>query len=307
MIDLQGRTVTLCLIPATCSSGTCRALTTGFEDLSGREGMEAITDAVSPDGRWVAVLLGGEDTPQGTRLALCALDDRAHPQPARVYPHVRDFAWSPNSQWLYLDGSDGTGHLLAPESGALIRANAPIVDAAWLDDTHLMGDRCSFASGSFDDDQPALRFIDTGGRQQRCVPLRAGMALDPRYRSTEDAIFAEMLHGDSAGDRVWHPVPGKPGWFVVATEHHMSDGGHEFCYLVNARTGVFRFLRPGQFFGFSWDGRRFLVADYQWVGPYKRGGERVGALEVVDTFTGRRLHRLSGPLMVIEDAEWRRP
>jgi hypothetical protein len=52
-------------------------------------------------------------------------------------------------------------------------------------------------------------------------------------------------------------------------------------------------------------GKRLLIAEHEWIGPYKRGGRRCGALEMLDLVTNKR-KSLTTKLVSIEGGDWRR-
>ncbi len=98
-------------------------------------------------------------------------------------------------------------------------------------------------------------------------------------------------------------MPGRETAVVFEYERHKSDGTHSTCYTLNLSMRRIRFLGDYSFYGFSHDGSQCLVSAHEWVGPYKQGGQRLGALLTMSRNTHRR-RALTGPLVDIGGADW---
>jgi ankyrin repeat protein len=72
---------------------------------------------------------------------------------------------------------------------------------------------------------------------------------------------------------------------------------------VDACTGQARLLEDGSLMGIAPDGSQVAVADQAWVGPYKRGGQRVGPLRIVNLVSGRS-RAVTDPLTLIRGGDW---
>ena len=85
---------------------------------------------------------------------------------------------------------------------------------------------------------------------------------------------------------------------------HVSDGPHYWCDLVDWLKFTTRQISTGMCLGISPDGKSTLIADQNWLGPYKRGGRRCGPIKIFDLKTGKS-RKLTGNLMSVEGGDWR--
>jgi hypothetical protein len=56
--------------------------------------------------------------------------------------------------------------------------------------------------------------------------------------------------------------------------------------------------------GISPDGKHIATAEEEWIGEYKRGGQRCGALKIITLATGRR-RAITTNLVSITGGFWR--
>lgn len=91
---------------------------------------------------------------------------------------------------------------------------------------------------------------------------------------------------------------------IVETRHDIRDGTHSSVSLVDLRSKRWIVLHEGELLGVSPDRRWVAVAPHDWVGPYKCGGERVGAVFLV-SLDGGRTRRLTSPLIYTAGRDWR--
>lgn len=301
--DSESSAFTYCLVPVPLYQRSVSPIplippVDGWKDGPG-------TASWSPDGRWIAIQVGpGYGSQPRPRLYLIDLKDTCnaiHKAPHLLeLPGILQFTWSPDGKWIYLYRSNGTGQLLELTTGKTKTA-AAVLNALWLHSGKILGEP---ADTSYD--SAGLQILTATGARERLLAISQGKSLNrPQHGPTSDDTSSDMYPVFHT-QRRWHPLPYHPGLYLVATQEHISDGLHFKCHLVDIRRGAARYhyLRSGRFLGFSPEGRQFLVADYQWVGPYKRGGRRVGPLEVVGTLDGRHLRFLTGNLSSVGSADW---
>jgi len=90
------------------------------------------------------------------------------------------------------------------------------------------------------------------------------------------------------GGHVWHRLPYHPSVMLLQTAEDSSAGGWFTCYLVNINNGkTISLVENGEVVGISPDGTQAVVTVPEWVGPYHRGGARVGALKILSLISGR--------------------
>jgi hypothetical protein len=234
----------------------------------------------SPDGRWLAVLSGTEANEQ-LRLLSLVNGDPIH------LAHIEEADWSPDGR-LYVRDIEGHARILRPGSAASVPVHDAVRHAVWLDNHTLAGDVEDPGHSDYGDNE-TLRVIDDRGieKWQKHLFLLG--------KQNEYATFSD-IHG-------WHRLPQHPDTLILETWRHMSDGPHYGCYRVDARTGNARLLADGGLMGIAPDGSEVAVADQRWVGPYKRGGERVGPLRIVKLASGRS-RAVTDPLAVIDGGAW---
>lgn len=104
--------------------------------------------------------------------------------------------------------------------------------------------------------------------------------------------------------RWWHPLPGKPDWLLAETVGGRSDGEHYTCVLADLKQRTWKPLSLGRLVGISPDGKHIATAEEEWIGAYKRGGQRCGALEIITLATGRR-RAITTNLVSITGGVWR--
>lgn len=254
----------------------------------------------SPDGRCLTVLM--DDRAENIPPALY-LFDRANGWRRHTIPWVRWFAWSPDGKYLYVSDGHQAG-ILNLDSGRKVTVTPFLGTPFWLENSRLMGFAETDASAGIP--RNTLRFMYSDGREQKRLTLEFRPAF-PETRQSFDEEDSDTPDEDWMGDhtnaRLWHPIPGQPGRFLTQTLWHTSGGLYCYDYLVDTAKRTVRLFRVGWFLGFSPDGLSFLLTNDHWVGPYKRGGGRVGPLEIDSTATGKRLRTLTGTLMNFNGVE----
>nr|WP_309689289.1 hypothetical protein [Armatimonas sp.] len=213
---------------------------------------------LSPDGRFVANTSQLYDRQTGKR---------------REFPEdIINCAWSSDSKRLYLLDYAKRATILELATGK--EAPAPVLyNCNWLPDGTLIGDSKQEFQGQF----PLLR-VRPGSTNLEALMLKPLKEQDwwtglPRFDTRR---------------RWWHPIPGKPNHCMVETVGDMSDGQHYTCVLVDVKQRTWKPLSWGRLVGISPDGKHIATAEEEWIGRYKRGGERCGALEIITLATGRR-------------------
>jgi hypothetical protein len=93
---------------------------------------------------------------------------------------------------------------------------------------------------------------------------------------------------------------------IVQVSYGTSDGGRAHCCLYDPRNASFRNLAQGWLECVSPDGKWCAYYNDDWIGPYKRGGERLGTLQIVSIATGQQ-RALTKRMVRIDGADWRRP
>ncbi len=197
-------------------------------------------------------------------------------------------AWSPDSKRLYLLDYARRATILELATGKESPAPA-LYNCNWLPDGTLVGDSRQEFQGQF-----PLLVLHPGAtslEKRMLKPLgerdwTVGVSLfEPRYRW-------------------WHPIPGKSDLLVAETLGSMSDGAHYTCVLVDMKRRTWKPLARGRLVGISPDGKHIATAEEEWIGEYKRGGQRCGALEIITLATGRR-RAITTNLVSITGGFWR--
>ncbi|WP_309720268.1 hypothetical protein [Armatimonas sp.] len=196
------------------------------------------------------------------------LYDRQTGKTKKFPEEIIDSAWSLDSKRLYL--LDYASRVTILELATGKEAPAPVLyNCTWLSDGTLVGDSQQDFQGQF----PFLRICPGSANPEKLMlkPLkeqdwRAGLT----YR------------------RCWHPIPGKPDCLLAETMGSRSDGEHYTCVFVDLKRRTWKPLSQGRLVGISPDGKQIATAEEEWIGEYKRGGQRCGALEIITLATGRR-------------------
>jgi hypothetical protein len=214
-------------------------------------------------------------------------DGSVHP-----LPHVLQAAWSPDSRRLYLVRWP-RHEILDITTGRRTLVGQGVWDPAWIGPSRIMGIAAPSAGRQSMlqrfPDRLRLRVVASDGRHIRTV----GTSLSPDDYDNGLRMFHNTWLRVSGSDEL-----------VVSTNWGMSDGLHHAAYAIHPVNGTARKLQWGPALTTSPYGQFLLVASHVWVGPYKRGGARVGPLERLDLHTGRR-KRLTQGLVKIRGADWR--
>ena len=198
-----------------------------------------------------------------------------------------DYAWSPDSKWLYLLHEEKRATILELATGKESPAPA-LCNCTWLPDGTLIGDSQQEFQGQF----PFLsvRSGSTSPETHMLKPLKELQWLGgiPRFNSRH---------------RWWYPIPGRPDLLLAESVGDRSDGQHYTCVLVDIKRRTWKPLSQGRLVGISSDGKHIATAEAEWIGEYKRGGQRCGALEIVTLATGKR-RALTTNLVSITGGFW---
>jgi len=286
-------TMSLCLLDP-----TTRVIHPLLSDLSGAPD-SPIHYNWSPDGQWVTTVIedsSDDDTAVSTLLLL----DPSGVRPQRRIANCVDWDWSPDGRRLFVKGGEGSDsqhgeerdRILDIRTGAVTNVFRPLNNVRWLDNTHLIGD-----------------FENDGEYNRTAVCL---IGADGQLQPEQGAIDALPVFAFSDGGapvdinrcRNWLRIPGPPDQFLVTYTEYKTDGGHPSYFWIDLRQRRCRLTHTGRAFCLSPDGSYFATADYQWVGPYKRGGQRVGPLEIVSLKDGKA-RAVTPRLADISFAEWR--
>ncbi len=183
-----------------------------------------------------------------------------------------DCAWSPDSKRLYLVDNARRATTLVLATGK--ESPAPVLyNCTWLPDGTLVGDSRQEFQGQF----PLLR-----GRLSSMSPDT--LMIKPLGEQDWRAGLPQF----NARHRWWHLIPGSPDLLLAESVGDMSDGQHYTCVLVDIKQHTWKPLSRGRLVGISPDGKHIATAEAEWIGEYKRGGQRCGALEIITLATGRR-------------------
>jgi hypothetical protein len=231
----------------------------------------------SPEGRWLAFLTCKDKTDYEPECDLTLID--VERRQSLRYEKIEEFAWSPEGR-LYILFGDHSAQIISPQTGAVQQVRDVIQDALWLDNHRLLGNVPSEKMY-----QRLIRCIGEGGREQ-----------------WQQTLTGPMI--DDYEDLSYHRIPGERNRVLVRGRHDMTDGLHFACGIVDLPTGRCQLIQRGTLIGIAPDGSQIAVADHNWVGPYKRGGQRVGPLTLVSLKSGRT-RKLTGPLAEIFWGEWR--
>lgn len=84
----------------------------------------------------------------------------------------------------------------------------------------------------------------------------------------------------------WYLLPGRASRFLVETYGQRSDGRCITTALVDLDAQTWKGFSLGRIIGISPTGTHAAMAASNWIGEYKNGGARCGALEIVHLATG---------------------
>jgi hypothetical protein len=234
----------------------------------------------SPDGRWIALIADNEeDVPKG--LILLHSSHRT----VRRFPNVQEFAWSPDSR-LYMCDEHDSARILDPASSVSVPVKNVLHAPLWLDAHTLVGE---VPNPERPPSSGILGVINDRGIAQRQVMLRL--------------IGEQNDYATFYDEHAFYRLPRHRTTLIMETWRWMSDGDHYGCYRVDLRTGKCRLIQNGMLIGIAPDGSQIAVANHEWVGPDKRGGERVGPLQLVTLQSGRT-RSISSPLTSLAGGEW---
>ncbi len=235
----------------------------------------------SPDGRHISVAFC-----DGSDHAMAFTIDRKTKR-RTSYPGFREVVWSPDARRAYLVAAEGRDQVLDLATGQKSPAPADLANPAWLDADRLIAITRMQHTGGM-----AVRVADRRGRTDRSFALKqiGGRDIRPGFD------HATLAPPRGAGEAL--------GLTVVWMR---SDGGDYACFRLDVARHTATHLRNGPLLAASPNGRRYLSCNYDWVGPYKRGGERLGALVVGPFLSKGRAHRLTASMVSIGGADWRRP
>lgn len=246
----------------------------------------------SPDSRRIAVSAPGIpyllvlDTQTGTQHHL---------------PYGDHFAWSPDGRKLFVDFESATHRATRCQiwdySGrqpvCVQKLDPGVWDPLWRDRRTVIGFVTESDHGSR---KETLRFIYPSGAEQRRVQLKP-VARSKKKNEDEDDLYYNV--------HSWLRIPDDPLHLLVESREGHSDGNHYACHRVDLRNGRFTKVHEGMLFSVSPDGKRCAVHDAEWVGGYKREGQRLGPLKIVDIRTGKS-RRITSSLASIAGGDWRR-
>lgn len=258
----------LCLVPA--DGGPVRTLAHQIQVEYDRLPREKL--GWSPDGRTIGYI---------SKQGLVLLDSRGHR--LRTIDNVEEFQWSPDGHRLYL-GRRGSGRILDLTTDKLFPIEAHLLYPAWIDNSSLVGTCSSW--GIYTDVQNDITIATASSSGVRIKKLAVNIG-DTFLRRSE-----------------WSRLGSVPLSFIVVTRSHISDGEHQGCSLVNTQTRAITDLYAGDLIAIAPDGKHCAVAKHDWIGPYKRGGARLGALEIIDLAT-KKATAITSKLMDISDGDWR--
>lgn len=243
--------------------------------------------AWAPNGKSVAVVFQNFGSASPPDYTLSLIDVLTHK--AKSLINVRDFAWSPDSRKLYLDRKGGD-QIWEVKTGKRTRVRDEVDNPFWLDNRSILG-----TYGEMNRSPRHLRVIS--GRDIRWS--------QPLVPTTTKTLGMDTLQTITLLDSVtWHRTRTSSPLLLAQKALIMSDGTHYACYAVNSRTGRYRPLREGQMLGFSTRTGEVAIANDQWVGEYKRGGARVGPIQLVSVKT-RKVRTLTHGLTAIAGGDWR--
>jgi len=238
----------------------------------------------SPNGRWFALHSRTYDAAYEEKNTLLLF--RPDRRDTLHIDGIKEAVWSPDSR-LYLRTTTGKASIFHPDTHSSVSLKAVVHHAVWLDSHTLAGDT-PIENDTFEN-SGLLRIIDDHGRQLRESSLKL------IGKTNEYATFDNQ--------HIWHCWPHHPETVLLETWRFMSDGEHFGCFRVDLRTGQARLVADGTLIGIAPDGSRVAVAENAWVGPYKGGGARVGALKIVSPATGRA-DSVTDPLSCLNEGVW---
>lgn len=236
----------------------------------------------SPDGKTIGLVRARYGAKQRWAFSLLSCSTW---RPIRTILGPREFSWSPDSSRVLLRFADRDKcSVLDLKSMRITPLPICLKNTFWLSSNCILG---ILVDGS----QASFVVVDARGNLLR--------RLFPKF-SDKNAYFGP----DSMSDYfLWHKIPGKKDTLLLEVLRFMSDGTHSQCYQVNLNDGAVRSLGEIEFGGFSRNGREFASSLNKWVGPYKRGGQRLGRLGIMSRTSGE-FKRITSTLMDIRGASW---
>jgi hypothetical protein len=273
--------VVICLIGQ--NGGPIRRLLETSEDL-----LRYGDYAWSPDGRRIAIYVPDY---YHDDFSVYVID--LHTGKQRKFPRSFGYAWSPDSRRLFLCSARHEApecHIWSLADDAMTNVQTSVRHPFWLDNQTIIGD---MPLDEHADLTSVLRVVTADGHELRRIRLRPAAR---QYTDEEDDFSFEQ--------RRWHRIPNSK-WLLVETCQGISDGNHYACHLIDLHNATRRQLYPGRLVGISPDGTRIAAASAEWVGPYKRGGARVGAVKIISLKTGNR-RAITSPLVSVAGGDWRK-
>jgi hypothetical protein len=149
---------------------------------------------------------------------------------------------------------------------------------------------------SEDDNSTTVLFLDRTGtllEQRKLKPLSSLDGMD------DDSIWG-YPH-----TRTWRALNAEKTRWAMENFHGVSDGAHYSTFIVDIALRRYHALGEFSLVAVESGGKHLLLAKHKWIGPYKRGGRRCGALEIISLLSGKR-KALTTKLVSIEGGDWRR-
>ena len=283
--DHSDRGFNICLIdPKTRNVRTLYKIHSGSE-------ADLLACAWSPDGGRIAfayVVYDHGFTP-AYRVVILRPDDGA----INTFMGAAEFAWAPDGLHLFLTLQANTYRIVDLVTKKHMVFEAPILAALnpyFIDKSHVIGTVNT---------EPWVPWkfvlLDSMGKVFKRITLNSAK-IDYDSLNVYDPGFDDVF---------WHRLPNSRSHLMLESVHAMSDGSHRSCFIVNMQTSRIKPIGNYEFDGFSKDGRQCLLSGHEWVGEYKRGGQRVGPLEIY-TFRTGKTHRITSRLVDIGGADWYR-
>jgi hypothetical protein len=237
----------------------------------------------SPNGHWLSVgyqLWGGENGTYGKIVSLAGK--------SISFDWGSCLAWSPNSRYVFIGNMGGNADIYDDRTGQLDEQTTNAYVGSWLNNSVVL---CSpFDSSAY-----------------------KGQAVATLNRETK-VVAVLTLHFDSGKSNPWpnfkedtltlKRIPGCRTAYIATVHEHSTDGDHAMCYVMTRLRAPAKYLGELNFAAPAPNAPLFAATTCQWVGPYKKGGARLGKLFVF-AYPGNKKQEITHGWWDFRGLDWR--
>jgi hypothetical protein len=239
----------------------------------------------SPDGRWLAYALPGEQPDSGyyspsSQVVLINVKTGRR----RKIPSAAAFVWSANAKrliaWLRFSEGDLRMRVIEPDSGKTTLLGTRLYDPVWLDNRTWIGIEENAHN-------PTLKVVGIDGKAKQIIQPRL-----PAANNADEYQTATLLA--SILDDPYH----------VALGFKYGRTAYEW-FTIDLHTRIAARLSISDKLTWSPDRKWFCGAPERALAPYGAGREFVAPLYLYNS-SGKRLRNLTPGIVYTEGADWRR-